>query len=67
MREFVDMLKTETAERVSRREPIELRRDLDARYSACISKAARSLGVSTETVENVVREYRDLVKRWPPV
>lgn len=48
-------------------EPITVLRDLEARARAAYERAAASLGVSTETVENIVRELREKLNSWPDV
>ena len=48
-------------------EPIDMRRERQAFKRKDIKEAAESLGVSTETVKNLLREYSARIDRWPVV
>lgn len=48
-------------------EPIEIKKDLDERSRDTILKAANDLEVSTETIENLVRDLRKKIKNWPNI
>ena len=48
-------------------EASEILRTADEMGRGVVEKAAKALGVSTETVENLMREARSRVSRWPTV
>lgn len=50
-----------------RQETIEIVRSLEEEARRAIAESARELGVNTETVENLLREMRARVRRWPAV
>lgn len=49
------------------REPEELMRELEAKARKIIKESADQLGVSVETVENALREFRKKVDNYPNV
>lgn len=50
-----------------RMEVIDLVREQEREGRAVIEDAARKLGVSVETIENLLRDFRAKVKNWPVV
>ncbi len=48
-------------------EVIDLVRELERRAREVVEDAARQLGVSVETIENLLRDFREKVKNWPVV
>lgn len=50
-----------------RLEVIDLVREIDREGREVIEDAALSLGVSVETIENLLRDFREKVKNWPVV
>lgn len=48
-------------------EPIELMRNADELGRECIQIAADAWGVSTETIENLIREAKTRLAAWPTV
>ena len=50
-----------------RQEPIEIVRKLQAKSRQAIEDAATELDVSVETIENLLREFRNRIKAWPAV
>ena len=55
-----------TADRLAK-EPIEIVRELEAEIERTIQKTAQECGVSTETVENLLRDLRQKIMYWPRV
>jgi hypothetical protein len=55
-----------TADRL-KMEPIEIVREMEQEKRAIRAEAAADLGVSVETVENLVRDLRRRIDRWPVV
>jgi len=49
------------------REPIEVKRKLEADAREVVQRAAIACGVSTETIENLVRDFRKRVKQFPAI
>ncbi len=48
-------------------EPIEIMRSADELGRDCLETAAKEWGVSTETIENLIREAKARLSRWPEV
>lgn len=48
-------------------EPIKVARELEATARDAIRDAASDWGVSVETIENLLRELKDRIERWPVV
>ncbi|WP_373190807.1 hypothetical protein [Halomonas sp.] len=48
-------------------EPIELMRNADKLGRECLQSAADHWGVSTETIENLMREAKERLAAWPDV
>lgn len=48
-------------------EPISVTRSLEAAWRETVQNSAADLGVSAETVENMVRDLRARIARWPSV
>ena len=71
--ELCRILKTETFEGLEYfadrrgKEPIELVRELEGSARYAKENAAEQLNVSVETVENLLRDYRARIDRWPVV
>ena len=49
------------------REPVNVLRELEAEQVALIDEAAVDLNVSIETIENLLRDMRIIIKFWPIV
>jgi len=71
--DFCRILKTETAEGLESiaarlgKEPIELVQDLEHTVRYTKKNAAEQLNVSVETVDNLLRDMRSRIDRWPVV
>lgn len=48
-------------------EPIEIRRELEQERRDLIKYCADDLDISVETVENLLRDMRKIIKKWPAV
>jgi hypothetical protein len=71
-----DVIRTGTVEGIdsvaARKEPVaqepkELVRELHREARKCIADSAKDLDVSVETIENLLREMRARIIRWPVV
>ena len=49
------------------REPVDELRELELEARDLISSAASDLGVSVETIENLIRDMRLKIARWPKI
>jgi hypothetical protein len=58
---------TQNVADTQRIEPIDNRRFLQNEFRQDFEKSAKSYNVSTETLENLVREFRKRIARWPVV
>lgn len=48
-------------------EPVHVRREAWSAWRSAVADAAKELGVSVETVENLMREFRKRIDNWPVV
>lgn len=49
------------------REPIDITRELEGEARRAVESAATHFGVSTETIENLLRDMKARIARWPAV
>jgi len=49
------------------REPSEILRELESEHRETIESACKELAVSQETIENLLRDLREKIDRWPTV
>jgi hypothetical protein len=48
-------------------EVIDLVRELEGRAREMVESVARHFGVSVETIENLLRDFREKIRNWPVV
>jgi predicted DNA-binding protein (UPF0251 family) len=48
-------------------EPIEVKKDLQEKTRQVVKNASTDLGISNETIENLLRDFRKKINDWPSV
>jgi hypothetical protein len=48
-------------------EPIEVKKDIQEKTRQVVKNASTDLGISTETIENLLRDFRKKINDWPSV